>query len=161
MLAVISAVFSTIDSAILAPAGVLAQNVFNRTVGDRMTSLRLNQLCVVAVTAASLATAFIGQDAYELLENAYALGFVSLLVPLLLGVWWDRGGEHAALASMFVGLLAWLVHALLGWEHFMDPSLAHHLPLPVALCSAMLSALTFVCLALSTQATGRTLERGP
>jgi len=138
VLALVSAVLSTIDSAILAPAGVLSQNVFSRWRGLRVTRLGLDEICVVGVSAASLAVAFAGENAFSILETAYEVGLVSLLVPLVMGLASPRGGEGAALASMVVGTLLWGLHGLAGWSWFAEPWLYDGLglSLPVGLTSA-------------------------
>jgi Na+/proline symporter len=124
ILAVVSAVLSTIDSAILAPASVLSQNILGRIANrgaqaagkyaedapsaDRPpTAVRWS---VFAVTMASLAMAYLGEDAYELLEGAYTLPFVGLFVPLTLGLYMTPRGQRPALISMCVGTSIWLAH---------------------------------------------------
>lgn len=144
-LTVMSAVLSTIDSAILAPASVLSQNLLRRTPLGRRESLRLDELSVLAVAGASLVVALLGEDAYSLLEGAYEIGLVSLLVPLAFGLRSRRGGEAAALCAMALGTGAWLAHGMLGWESFGGPGLAAALvPLPTGLACAALAAGAYV-----------------
>jgi solute:Na+ symporter, SSS family len=119
--AVISAVLSTIDSAILSPASVLAQNVFERVNRGRIGGLTLNRLAVGVVTAASLGMAYMGESAYSLLEDAYELPLVGLFVPLTLGLYGTPRGERPALAAMLVGGSLWFLHYFAGWEHFLGP----------------------------------------
>ena len=121
--ALASAVLSTIDSAILAPASVIAQNILPRFVRGP-TPLARSRAAVVGVTAASLGVAYIGEDAYTLLEAAYELGLVGLFVPLAIGLYRRPGSEMPALLSMGVGVTLWLVHLGLGWEAFLQPMLA-------------------------------------
>jgi solute:Na+ symporter, SSS family len=143
-LAVMSAVLSTIDSAILSPSSVIAHNLVPRRFHDRFGSLQLHRLAVVAVTVAALITAYVGENAYTMLEDAYALGLVSLLVPLLIGVRSRWGREGAALTSMAVGTGAWLVHAMADWPTFLAPLLEPHgVPLPTALSCAVLATLAY------------------
>jgi Na+/proline symporter len=148
VLMVVSAILSTIDSAILAPASVIAQNLWapwaeRRRAGgapaDASRSLRRNQIAVAGVAAASLAVAYAGEDAYGLLEGAYEIGLVSLLVPLALGLYTRRGGERAALSAMVTGTGLWGLHLALGWEWFLEPWLAARgVPLPMGLSCAAL-----------------------
>jgi solute:Na+ symporter, SSS family len=156
VLAVVSAVLSTIDSAILAPASVLAQNVFPRTAPERLarrlTPLGWNQLSVVGVAAASLAVAFVGENAYSLLESAYEIGLVSLLVPLAVGLYSSRGGERSALAAMGVGTGLWLAHLALGWQWFAAPLLAERgIFLPMGLSCAALALCAYGAAALPSR----------
>ncbi len=143
LLAVVSAVLSTIDSAILSPASVISENLFGARRLGADARLAASRRAVALVAAVSCAVAYVGADAYELLESAYALGLVSLLVPLLGGVWGTRAPEHAALTSMAVGTATWLLHMTLGWEAFGGPWLAAF-ALPVALCSMVVAAVAYV-----------------
>jgi len=147
VLAVMSAVLSTIDSAILAPASVLAQNLLLPRFPDA-DRLRLNRWSVFAIAAGSLVTAYLGESAYSLLESAYALGLVSLLVPLLFGVRTSLGGERAAIAAMLCGTTLWLVHLALGWETFLAPVVDPlGLPLPIAMTSAWIGFVVYLFVA--------------
>ena len=95
VVALLSAILSTIDSAILSPASVLSQNILSRFV--RGDLLRLNRWAVLGVAACSLAMAYLGEDAYSLLEEAYVLTLVGLFVPLMLGLYTrprPGGGHH-------------------------------------------------------------------
>jgi Na+/proline symporter len=147
VLSVMSAVLATIDSALLSPASVLAQNVLAPR-WPKLDLLMLNRWAVIGVTIASLITAYLGESAYSLLESAYALGLVSLLVPLLMGLKTNIGGERAALASMITGTLLWSVHFVIGWESFLSPIIDPlGLPLPVALSCALSSLVVYVIVA--------------
>lgn len=147
VLAVMSAVLATIDSALLSPASVLAQNVIAPR-WPKLDLLLLNRWAVVGVTIASIITAYVGESAYSLLESAYALGLVSLLVPLLMGLRTKLGGEKAALASMITGTLLWCLHFALGWESFLSPLIDPlGLPLPVAMTSAAAGLVAYLIVA--------------
>lgn len=134
-----SIILSTIDSAILAPATVLAQNLL----ADRfhgVTSLGLNRYAVLAVGVVSLGFAYAGESAYALLESAYELGMVSLLVPLLFGLYARHPSSEGAVAAMASGFLTWLTHLVFGAERF----LGLELPLPVGLASTAVAFATYV-----------------
>jgi len=111
---ILSAVLSTVTSAVLSPAGVLAQNVLPKSLGKQISSLTLNRMCVVFVAAASLVTAYLGENAVELLEAAYEMTLVSLLVPLLMGLYGRPISGWPALAAMATGIGLWLLHFALG-----------------------------------------------
>ncbi len=142
-LTLMSAVLSTIDSAILAPSAVLAQNLLQRTRLARVGALRLDRIAVGAIAAASLGVAWVGENAYALLEGAYEIGLVSLLVPLAFGLRSRRGGERAALLAMSVGTGAWLLHGALGWDWFGGPALEGVALLPTGLSCAALAAAVY------------------
>ncbi len=136
LVALLSAVLSTIDSAILSPAGALAQNVVPRF--RRGDPLRVNRLAVVFVAACSLATAFAGESAYSLLEEAYAMTLVGLFVPLMLGLYSKPRDGRSAIAAMLTGTGVWAIHFLLGWEAFLEaaPGIGA-LGLPVSLAATV------------------------
>jgi Na+/proline symporter len=146
VLALASAVLSTIDSAILAPGSVLANNIFRR-LWPAASPLALCRRGVALVALASLGTAWLGESAYSLLETAYAIGMVGLFVPLTLGLFTGRGRAVAALASMGVGTLVWAAHLLLGWEGFGGPLLGD-VYLPQELVATALSWVAFEAAAL-------------
>jgi Na+/proline symporter len=142
--ALVSAVLSTIDSAILSPASVLSQNIFERFNRNRIASLTLNRIAIVLVTAGSVGFAFLGESAYALLEDAYELPLVGLFVPLALGLKSKSPRERAAVASMLVGTSLWLIHYAAGWEYFVEPLASRwDMFLPVSLSIAFISLLAY------------------
>lgn len=143
LVALMSAVLSTIDSALLAPSGVIAQNILRAS--GRWSMLQMNRFAVLGVTVASIGLALVGEDAWSLLESAYALGLVGLLVPMLFGIWIQPRGEWSALASMLVGTAAWGFHEFHDWGVFLHGIPAwSRMHLPVGLSSAGLSLLAFL-----------------
>lgn len=147
VVALVSAVLSTIDSAILAPASVLSQNVFSRW--TRMPPLQLNRLAVVLVAAFSLAMAYWGENAYALLEDAYAVTFTGLFVPMMFGLFTRPRSSLPALASMTVGAGLWLLHFLMGhladWEYFLEGLDAiGRWRLPASLSSTLHAAVAYM-----------------
>lgn len=143
ILAIVSAVLSTIDSAILSPASVLAENLIGPRLSKPASGLWLHQLAVLGVATAAVAVAYSGESAYGMLEDAYSLGLVSLLVPLLVGIKTRGVGETGALVAMAVGTTVWGVHWALGWDVFAAPLPGlGALGLPVGLSCASLSAFS-------------------
>lgn len=113
---ILSAVLSTITSAVLSPAGILAQNMLAKPLQGRIAPLQLNRYCVAFVAAASLVTALLGESAAELLGAAYEMTLVGLLAPLLLGLWTKPVSSLPALAAMLTGIGLWGIHFALGWH---------------------------------------------
>lgn len=145
LVALTSAVLSTVDSAILSPASVLSENLLKGW-GPlaRFSPVSLARIAVLGVAAGACAVAYAGQDAYELLEGAYELGLVSLLVPLLAGVKTTRGGQTAALAAMATGTGVWLVHVIVGAPGFVGAE-----AVPLGLSCAGLAAIAYALAARS------------
>src|SRR5690606_31678315 len=70
ILCIFATVFSTITSAILSPASIIAHNYLK----DRfphVSTLRLCRIAVVIITILSVLVAFMGENVYEILENSY------------------------------------------------------------------------------------------
>ena len=149
LVALTSTVLSTVDSAILSPASVLSENLLaGWGPVSKLSRLALARLAVLVVAAIACAVAYVGKDAYELLEGAYELGLVSLLVPLLAGVKTSRGGQAAALAAMATGTGAWLVHVLAGVPGFVGIE-----AVPLGLSCAGLAAIAYAVAARFTAGT--------
>lgn len=148
VVALAAAVFSTIDSALLGPAAVIARNLVpggsqGSTRGER--ALGDVRLAVVGIAAVSVVVAWVGESAYALLESAYALGLVSLLVPLSFALLDRRGAPAVAVTAMLSGTSVWVLHLSAGWETFLGLSA----PVPPELgCAAV---------ALAVQGTGSRL----
>ena len=142
LVALLSAVLSTIDSAILSPASVLAQNLLPRL--GRADTLKSNRFSVLFVAFCSVLVAYAGESAYALLEEAYLLTMVGLFVPLMIGLYSTPRNGWAANASMLVGTGVWGVHFALGWEIFL-PSVGffQRLQLPLSLSATACAALAY------------------
>ncbi len=142
VVALLSAILSTIDSAILSPASVLAQNVFPRF--GRADTLRSNRVAVFLVAMCSLGLAFVGESAYELLEEAYLLTMVGLFVPLMLGLYTLPKNRRAGSASMLAGTSVWAIHFLCGWDDFLQPAQSlGWIPFPLSLGATACSLLGY------------------
>lgn len=140
-----SAVLSSIDSGILAPAAVLSENLLKDWVKDRLAPLTLNRLSVLAVGLGSLAMAYAGATAYALLEDSYALVLVSLFVPMVAALYGVRGSNRAAILSMLAGIATWVVHRALAWDYFLEPwTRESGLAPPVSLAATALSLVAFI-----------------
>jgi solute:Na+ symporter, SSS family len=147
IVALVSAVLSTIDSAILAPASVLSQNVFSRW--TRMPMLKLNRLAVLLVAGCSLGMAYAGENAYQLLEDAYAVTLTGLFVPMMFGLFTQPRSSLPGLASMTVGIGLWLFHFVMGyvaeWEYFLEGIDAIGAwQLPTSLIATVLAAVVYL-----------------
>ena len=143
LVAVLSAILSTIDSAILSPASVLAQNVAPRW--SSMDRLRASRYSVLLVAGASYVVACLGESAYALLEESYALTLTGLVVPLLIGLYSRRCSERAAIAAITTGGLLWAIHFALDWEVFLQGApVFYELGLPASLTATMVALLAYV-----------------
>ena len=105
----------------------------------------MNRLAVVLVAAGSLVVAYLGENAYSLLEAAYSLMLVGLFVPLMLGLYSDPRRPAAGICSMVVGTSVWLVHFVCDWEFFLQPfTTLSAYELPVSLSATTLSLIAYL-----------------
>lgn len=143
VVSLLSAILSTIDSAILSPAGVIAQNLLP----PRWTQnpLQANRCAVLFVAACSLVLAYVGESAYALLEEAYLLTLVGLFVPMMLGIYSRPSGEGPAIASMLTGTGIWAIHFTFGWETFLAPVPGfQNGAWPISLCATAAAWLAYL-----------------
>ena len=111
--ALLAAIMSTASSTILAPATVFVQNVLKHLrpdMSDRQ-ELRLMRYSVLAFTVLVLgySVAMHGTSVYELVSSSYQAPLVGAFVPLTCGLYWDRATNRGAVASIILGMGAWIV----------------------------------------------------
>jgi Na+/proline symporter len=111
--ALVSAILSSVDSALLTVSGVVTESGFRRLRPDAspLTTLRAARLATVGAAAAAAWLASQGESIRDLVFASGAIGAV-LAVPIVVGLaGWSRSGR-AALASMglqiaVLGVLDW------------------------------------------------------
>ena len=109
--ALLSAIMSTTSGAVLAPASILAENIIRPRLQDQ-SDRRLLQILrgsVVLVGVASALMAIWQSNIYDLVAQSSALSLVSLFVPLMAGLYWQRASERGALLSIVLGMGVWLI----------------------------------------------------
>jgi SSS family transporter len=116
--ALLSAILSTADSALLAPASVFSENIV-RPLRPGMSDaglLRSARISVTAFACIALALALEFRNVYELMLAAMEAGLAGLAAPFAAGLYWKRIGQRAAIASMLAGTGSWLVLKMLTEE---------------------------------------------
>ena len=108
--ALLSAIMSSADSALLAPAGIVSENLaaFLRPGLSDAARLAISRIVVPVFGALSLGVALWFETVYDLMVGSWSVMLVSLLVPLTGGMIWRRPSRLAACASMLAGLVAWV-----------------------------------------------------
>lgn len=155
LLAIVSAVLSTLVSAVMAPAAILAHNLIEPLIVKKYAvlespgQLKLQRACVILVTSCSTVLALRGAQAYELVQDSYSMSLVGLFVPLAGGLWFARVPPVAAIASMLSGILCWTLHRLCGWDNFLQPWMENLVPIPHELVDAAVSAIAFMAMLLA------------
>lgn len=111
MLAMTAAITSSIDSALLAPASIFSKNLLAYYCSDRISTLTLTRLAVIAVACASAALALSGTQAIDLLQSAYTLGLTPFVI-LTFALYQKQTYSQPAILAMTLGLLLWLHHII-------------------------------------------------
>jgi solute:Na+ symporter, SSS family len=125
LLTMTAAITSSVDSALLAPASIFAQNFLKDILGSRFSTLTLTRYAIVAVACASAALALSGAHAMDLLQSSYLLGLTPLVV-LAFGLYQRRTYALPAILTLLLGLFIWFYHM----AHLLFPAQIDELPLP-------------------------------
>ena len=112
--ALVSAILSTVDSALLAASSLLAHNLVGplRPGQDERAKLRLARGGVALCGVAAWALARGADSVYELVESSSAFGSSGLLV-ILAFAFTPLGGKRAATAALVVGAAVWSIGSTL------------------------------------------------
>ncbi len=125
LLTMTAAITSSVDSALLAPASIFAQNFLKDILGSRFSTLTLTRFAIVGVACASAALALSGAHAMDLLQSSYLLGLTPLVV-LAFGLYQRRTYALPAILTLLLGLLMWFYHM----AHLLFSAQIDELPLP-------------------------------
>ena len=124
--ALLSAILSTASGALLAPTSLFTENVIRPFAGrmsDRQFMLLLRVVLVTFSLAALLFALNSKSTMYEMVQNAYKVTLVGALVPLAAGIFWKRANASGAVASIALGLGAWLFMEAFGGASIWPPQL--------------------------------------
>ncbi len=137
--ALIAAVMSSADSALLAAASIFSINILplvKREPDDRARLLATR----IAVPAFGALAVYVGLEVravYDLIQDANSVLLAAVIAPFILGIWWKKANRTGALVAMAVGFLTWLGAMLFA------PNLAGDLLGLVACMVTMLIVATF------------------
>jgi SSS family solute:Na+ symporter len=108
--AMFSALMSSADGGMLAPASIFAQNILKpqKSDVDEASVLRTTRFSVVVVGLLGLATALFFQDVYQLMVKSFSILMVGLFVPMTAAIYWKKANQAGAVASSVSGLVSWL-----------------------------------------------------
>ncbi|HEX4873039.1 MAG TPA: hypothetical protein VFV27_12070 [Nevskiaceae bacterium] len=117
--ALVSAILSTVNSALLVAGGLLAHNLVLPLRPDLGVSarLRLNRLAVAAFGGIAYLIALSSDSVYALVEQASALGSAGVLVLIVFALLPRRiGGPAAASAALLSGVGVYVAGSQAGWS---------------------------------------------
>ncbi len=116
--ALISAILSTVDSALLSASALISHNLIGSWwphLTDRQ-QVRVARLGVVTLGITAFALALRSNSIYELVETASAFGSAGIAVVTCFALGTRIGGPVAAAGTMAVGMIAWgLGESILHW----------------------------------------------
>jgi SSS family solute:Na+ symporter len=109
--ALLAAIMSTADSALLAAASVFTVNILpliKRQASDRQRLLA-TRISIPVFGILAVYVALEVQVIYELIMDANSVKLVCVAVPFVAGIWWKRANRTGVLASMAMGFITWFV----------------------------------------------------
>jgi Na+/proline symporter len=106
--ALVSAILSTIDSAMLVAASLLSRNLLlaGREVSQR-TRLRTARACVLGLGIVAWLLAVRAESVFDLIEDSSGFGSAGILVCVSFGLFSRFGGSRAALVALGAGAGTW------------------------------------------------------
>lgn len=155
--ALISALMSSADSALLALASVVVENLVVPWKGRLAprNALRACQAVVVVAALAATALALRAQNVFELMVSASAVGLVGLAASFVAGLYWPRANTPGAIASILVGMFTWVSLEVLRGPAPGPPS--GQFPHDLVAAGASVLALVLVSLATGSRVPPRVL----
>ncbi len=117
--ALISAIMSSASGAIMAPASVIAENLYPYFWGkpNDQQLLKISRFAVLLVGLISLAITFLNDKVFELVGMSAAISGVSLFIPLVYGLYANNPSSLGAILSIFWGLFVYFYLKFSGLEY--------------------------------------------
>ena len=115
--ALLAAIMSSADSALLTVASVTGTNVAPKI--SRWAAHNTLLVTRATIPIAGVFAIFIGlatQEVYEIIIAVNAISLAAIVVPFMVGIWWRRANRSGGLASIGAGLLVWAASEILAPE---------------------------------------------
>ena len=116
--AILAAIMSSCDSALLACASITSRNLlplFTRNPTDKR-SLFIARFSIPVYGCIAILVALKAQVVFDVMIDANIVSLCSVVVPFFLAVWWKKANRTGALAAMFAGFGAWLISRVVAPE---------------------------------------------
>lgn len=113
--ALLAAIMSSADSALLAAASVFSTNIlplFKPQASDRLRLLA-TRIAIPVFGSIAIFVALEVKVVYNLILDANSVILVCVTIPFIVGVWWRRANRIGALASMAMGFITWFLAIVL------------------------------------------------
>ncbi len=108
--ALLSAIMSSADSALLAPAGIIGHNIVSYLKPGASEELQLKwcHRSILIVGVLSLILALYFQNIYALCMHAWGILLVGVAAPMIAGVYWKRATTAGAVSGAMAGIATWI-----------------------------------------------------
>ena len=109
--AILAAIMSSCDSALLACASLASRNLlrlFVRSPTDRHT-LQVARIAIPVCGITAVGVALKAQVVFDVMIDANLLTLTAIVAPFFLAVWWKKANRTGALSAMAVGFSTWLI----------------------------------------------------
>jgi len=109
--AMFSALMSSADGGMLAPASIVSENLLRvaRPDLDDRQLLWVIRAAIIGVGLAGLLIALYFQNVYQLMVKSFSILFVGLIIPMTAAIYWRRCNGPAAVSSLVAGMVSWMV----------------------------------------------------
>jgi Na+/proline symporter len=136
--ALISAILSTVDSALLAAGGLISHNIVVPLKADISArgKLAVARLAVVVLGIVAYILALQAEGVYQLIVTAVAFGTSGIFVCGVLGLFTPIGGRFAAYAALITGAVVWFAG-----EYLLDWTTPYIISLGCALLAYLVAAI--------------------
>jgi SSS family solute:Na+ symporter len=136
--ALISAILSTVDSALLAASALLSHNLIvpMAKIQDDAAKVKIARMVVLASGIIAFALALNADRVYTLVEEASAFGSAGIFTVVIFGLFTSFGGVLSAGVTLAAGMMTWIVG-----HHVLDLATPYLVSLAVALASYILVAV--------------------
>ena len=117
--ALISAILSTVDSALLAAGGLISHNVVVplRPATSERGKLLIARLSVVGLGLIAYMLALQAQGVYDLIATAVSFGTAGVFICGVIGLFTGIGRRFAAYAALLAGAIVWFIgEYVYGWN---------------------------------------------
>jgi SSS family transporter len=113
--AVLAAIMSSCDSALLASASVASTNLLPLVKPNPSAELQLQVVRWGILVFGVIAVIFAlnARVVFDTMLDGNLLLLAAVIVPFILGVWWQKANRTGALAAMSMGIVSWLTTSLL------------------------------------------------
>ncbi len=116
--AILAAIMSSCDSALLACGSVASRNLLPLVVRNPSDSqtLLVARIVIPVAGITAIVVALKARVVFDVMMDANIVSLCSIVVPFVLAVWWKKANRTGALCAMVAGFSAWLMSRALAPE---------------------------------------------